>query len=227
MNKLNLKLLFAEDDEDTRKNYSEFFEMFCEKVYTAENGQEAFNMYTEIKPDVIILDINMPKMDGLTLSKKLRIIEPNLPIIIFSGNADQENLLDAIDTSITKFIVKPVKASVLQNTMETIANDILSKNKQHLKFDCDIVWDKNNSILYKENTIIKLSKLEQILLELLSNNPFRTFSNDDIINHIWVDDLNKEYDTKSLRALIYRIKTKLDCQIIESIYNTGYRLKVL
>ena len=227
MNKFNLKLLFAEDDEDTRKNYCEFFEIFFKTVYTAENGQEAFNIFTEIKPDIVILDINMPKMDGLTLSKKLRIIEPNLPIIIFSGNADQENLLDAIDTSITKFIVKPVKASVLQNTIESIANDILSKNKQHLEFNCDITWDKNNSILYKENTIIKLSKLEQILLELLSNNPFRTFSNDDIINHIWVDDLNKEYDTKSLRALIYRIKTKLDCQIIESIYNTGYRLKVL
>lgn len=224
MKKYELKILYVEDEKKTRENYTEFFEIFFENVKAVESAEEALSLFEEKSYDIVISDINLVKMDGLTLVEKIREHNSDIPIIIFSAFPNQENLLKSIDTNITKFLIKPVKITELEATLKNTAAIVLKQENNILKFDCNITWNTQEQILYKDQQAIKLTKLETEFLKLLCSNPKHTFSSDDILNHLWCDNINNEYDTKSLRALIYRLKTKLQCQIIESVYKIGYKL---
>lgn len=227
MKKFNLKILYVEDDKQTRENYKKFFQIFFEEVLSASSGEEAIDIFKKNKPNIVLTDININEMDGLDLSKKIRSIDLYIPIIILSAFPSQKNLLKSIDLKVTKFLIKPVKIKELETTLINIAKDFEKKDIDILEFDCNIIWNKKNKLLYKDNILVKLTKLEQELLTLLSSAPYNIFKSDEILNYLWEDEFNKDYDTKALRALIYRLKTKLDCQIIESIYKIGYKLLIL
>jgi len=227
MKKYNLKLLYVEDDQQTRENYQEFFKIFFEDIVALDNGEVAFDIFQKGDIDIVVTDINMEQLSGIELSKKIRKIDPNIPIVIFSAFPNQENLLESIDTGVTKFLVKPSKIKDIEKTLKDIAQKLQQKELNILKFDCNITWDLENSILYKDGIEVKLTKLEHQLLKLLCSNPKQTFQTDYILNYLWSDDIQKEYDTKSLRALVYRVKNKLDCLIIESVYKVGYKLILL
>lgn len=224
MKNFNLSLLYAEDDLQTRENYYEFFRVFFQEVTLAKDGEEAYEKYIEKHPDIVVFDIKMPKLDGLSLSKKIREDNKDIPIVIFSAHPNTTNLLNAIDTNITKFLVKPVKTFELQKIFIELNETLSLRYQKIVKLKYGIIWDLEEKSLYNGTQEVKLSKLEREFLILLSSQPKNIFTNEDIINYLWPDNFQKEYDTKVLRALVYRLKTKLGVQVIESIYKIGYKL---
>ena len=227
--KYKYKVLYAEDNLETRENYYEFLKLFFEDVYVAKDGLEAYEKFLIYNPHIIILDINMPKLDGISAGKKIREISHDVKILMFTAYAQQDKLLDAIDIQVTKYILKPVKISQFESIIDEVVTilDKQNKNKNIIKFECGIFWDNDKQLLHKNNQDIKLSKKEYELISFMVKNIYQIYSSDSIINHLWYDDIDILYDTKPLRSLLFRLKTKLDCQIIESVYNQGYRLKVL
>lgn len=225
MKKYNYKILYAEDEETTRENYKVVLEHYFNHVYTACDGEEAYKKYIEHNPEILLLDISMPKIGGLELARKIKKLNKNVQIIMLTAYSEKDNLLDAIDIQVNKYLIKPVKIQDFENTIEMIIDNITS-TKNILEFEDNIYWDLNASILYKNDKKIKLSKKEEELFKLLTTNCQQTLSSYDIINHLWPDNINKEYDTKPLRSLIFRIKSKLGSKIIDSIYDMGYVLKL-
>lgn len=225
MIKHNYKILYAEDDDTTRENYKVVLEHYFKNVYTAKDGEEAYKKYIELSPDILLLDINMPKVSGLEVARKIKKLNKNIQIIMLTAYSEKDNLLDAIDIQVNKYLIKPVKIHEFEKAIELIIDNLSSVNNM-LEFENNIYWDLNNSILYKDDKKIKLSKKEEELFKLLTANSQQTLSSYDIINHLWPDNINKEYDTKPLRSLIFRIKSKLGTKIIESIYDMGYVLKL-
>jgi len=229
MQKSNYKILYAEDDNATRKNYTELLEFYFNDVYQAKDGIEAYNLYINHKPEIVVLDINMPHIDGLTLAQRLKNINKDVKIVILTAIDDKEQLLDAIKIQVFGYLIKPVKTIEFETTLFKIIKQLDKKNNfqnNTLKLHGDISWDIQKEILYKNSTIIKLTKKEHLLISLLCSNKNRIFETDIILNTVWEDNINDEYDTKALRALISRIKNKLDAQIFESIYNVGYKIKI-
>ena len=225
MKNFNYKILYAEDDDQTRINYVEFFKLYFTDVYSAENGEEAYELYLENRPDIVILDINMPIVDGLSVAKKIKSIDEDTKIVMLTAFSEKEHFLDAIKIQVTDYLIKPIKISELESTLFNIVDKIEQNSKDILKLQDNILWDKNREILSQNGKDIKLSKKEQVLISLLCSNENATFETETILNYVWEDDIDKEYDTKALRALISRIKNKLGIQIFESIYNVGYKIK--
>ena len=97
-----LKLLYAEDEHTTRKNHIKYINhKFDFEIFEASNGEEAYNLYLEHYPDIILTDITMPKMCGLTLIEKIRENDNTTHIIVLSAHNEEEKLLKAIELNLS------------------------------------------------------------------------------------------------------------------------------
>ena len=119
-----LTLLYVEDDEIVRNLLSPRLERFVKKLYVAEDGQDGYSKFTEYKPDLILTDISMPKLNGIEMSKKIREEDPDIPIIILSAHSDASFLLDAIEYGITGYLLKPINKKKLFEILEVNAKVI-------------------------------------------------------------------------------------------------------
>lgn len=104
----NFNLLFVEDEDIAREEISEFLKYLFNNVFTASNGEEAYEKFSKNKIDIIITDIKMPKMDGKELVKKIRQEDRCLPILILSQHNEANIILECINLRIDRYVLKPV-----------------------------------------------------------------------------------------------------------------------
>jgi len=122
-----LHVLYVEDEELTRDQLSRFLKRRVSQLDMATNGLEALTIFEKQSPDILITDLRMPDMDGLELTKRIRELGFDTPIIITSALSDSQTILTAVDRGIVKYIVKPIDAEELENALYSVADDVLSK----------------------------------------------------------------------------------------------------
>ena len=103
-----LTLLYVEDEPLIRQNALEYLRRYCNTVLEAQDGKEALQVYEAHKPDIIITDIKMPKLNGLEMATHIRQTDKETPIIMTTAHTDTEYLLRAVELQLVKYIVKPV-----------------------------------------------------------------------------------------------------------------------
>ena len=96
-------LLYVEDDETTRNYMCKRLEKKFKKVYLAINGEDGIAQFKTHQPDIILTDVVMPKLNGIDMSRKIKKINPKIPIVITSAHGDTSFLLDAIDLGIDRY----------------------------------------------------------------------------------------------------------------------------
>ncbi len=122
-----LHVLYVEDEELTRNELSRFLKRRVSHLDTATNGLQALIEFENHPPDVLITDLRMPDMDGLELTKRVRELGYDTPIIVTSALSDSDTILTAVDRGIIKYIVKPIDVEELENALFQVADDVLSK----------------------------------------------------------------------------------------------------
>jgi len=219
-------ILYAEDEEQTRLNYTNYLNRFFKEVYSVSNGEDALKQYEKNKPDILLLDINMPKINGLEVAKKIRTKDKKTRIIILTAHLEQDKLLFAAELNLTKYLPKPISRSELKNALNEAVSQL-----QEFKQDLDLVhleegfvWNKKSKKLKSSDVDVKLTKYEMLLLELLASQQNRIFNLDEISLHLWSDVEDLETNTTKLKDIIKRIRKKLPKTAIENIYGAGYKL---
>lgn len=119
-----LNLLYVEDEPSVRELLSKRLSRVVKNLYVAENGEQGYEKYLEHKPDMILTDISMPKMNGIDMSKKIREIDKSTPIIVLSAHSDSSFLLNAIEYGITSYLLKPIDRTKLFDVLEINAKGI-------------------------------------------------------------------------------------------------------
>jgi len=219
-------LLYAEDNKESRENYAFILEEYFSEIYLASNGKEALKLFQQHHPDILLLDISMPLLNGLDLVKIIRKEHPNIPIVMLTAHADKEKLLKAVSLKLDGYLLKPVDVSELQETLLAQIRKLM--NNQCILLDKELLWD-GNELQYK-NHIVKLTKKEHLLMQHLCRTPGRYISHDELILHIWNDEMPNFSHNKKLVQLIYRLNKKLseivqeNIHIIENSYTHGYRI---
>lgn len=122
--KLDITVLFVEDEDLLRAIYERILDKFISRLYVACNGKEGLELYHEHKPDLIITDIMMPVMDGLEMVEKIRQIDKNIRLVILSAYGEAEYFMDAIKIGVNSFLLKPVETEKLQSLVEELAKGI-------------------------------------------------------------------------------------------------------
>lgn len=228
MNKQNeFSILYVEDEIDIREKYSKYLTRFVSTVYVAKDGEEAYNIYKNKRPDIIIADINMPKLNGLDLAKKIREYDHNTKIIMLTAYSDADYLLKATDLKLTKYLIKPISREDLTNALKLAIDEILnfsvfSKNIIILKENFH--WDSNAMELYFNNTVVSLTKNEKILTNLLISKLGTTFSYDEISYQLWPDEF--EDKLPALKTLVKGLRKKLPNNTLENVRSFGYKIKL-
>jgi len=224
----NLTLLYAEDDPQSRKNYAFVLEEYFSTVYLAEDGREALDLYHEKKPDVLLLDISMPFINGLDVAKAIRTTNKDIPIIMLTAHADQKKLLTAIPLGLSKYLLKPIDdRSLIQAVIKTIQE---LKNRDIISIGENLLWNKTNANLFYDEENIKLTKKEHKLITLLINSIGRYFTHDTLIIQVWDDEMPDASHDNKLHQLVYRLNRKInkitntDTPLIENSYTLGYRV---
>lgn len=226
----NLNLLYVEDDEEIIEDIDFFLKRHFNEIIIAQNGEEAFRYFKEKNPDIIILDINIPKLNGLKLASKIRETNKKIPIIFLTAFSDKENLLQAINLHACSYLIKPFKIDELINTINKCKRDFFQENlNPHLKILSEnFIWNKQKKELSFDNQRISLTKNEIALIDLFVENDFKFFTPEEINEFIF---LNNDIKDNSIIQLISRLKRKItnltgnNNFFIENIYNKGYHLK--
>jgi DNA-binding response OmpR family regulator len=213
-------VLLAEDDIITQTQMREVLEMLFAHVYVASDGEEAFDIYEDESPDIIITDIKMPKKDGLDLIRRIRRNDYDTPIILVTSFAEQEMLLNAANLAIDGYLVKPVE---LEKLTYTISKAIKRTNKSDglIALGKNLFYNFATKELYSNGELVTLGVKEQELLLLLIRNRHKTVTKDEIGKELWPLDPICE---SAIKNIVLRLRKKLNADIIISVRGIGYRI---
>ena len=223
LNKTNYKLLYVEDNKATRLVTTMFLEPYFSSIVEATDGREALKLYEEERPDIIISDIEMPQMNGLEFSKKIREKDKKTPIIIITAYTSVEYLLEAVTLKLIKYINKPLKETDLLEALDVAFRELESESPSVIQLDKALFYDSFNQVLSSKKRILHLSSSESKLLDILIKNRERIVSYSEIEEYIWGD---KYMSFDALRSLILKTRKLVGKSVIQNISKTGYKIKL-
>ena len=224
-------ILYVEDDVLFTPKIKYILEKSFKSVLIASNGEEALELFKINKIDLIISDINMPKMDGLTFLKKLRELHNDIPFIFLTARQEANTIIDAIQFDISNYILKPID---LKNFLSIVDKSVKKSYKKYIEIekkyiieiDTEFFWNQKTKTLSKNNLPIKLTKKELLLLELLLNYNNKVYSISEIACYLWDEDSGENDYVANLKNIISRLRNKIPEINIENVYGLGYMIKI-
>jgi len=220
----NLTVLYVEDDNEVRENIANSLSYFVKHVESASNGDEAYELYEKISPDIIITDIDMPGMNGLELSARVRESDSFIPIVITTAYRTEEFLLDAVSLHLERYIVKPISLAKLKDSLESCYDKLKELNRIDIHFSTSYTYNITSHIMEDENgEIVTLQNKEKLLLELLIKNINAVTYYSEIEDEVWD---SQELNKGSLKALILKLRKKIGKDSIVNENELGYRLHI-
>ena len=114
----NLSVLYVEDEDEIREELLEILSLDFNTIFVASNGEEGLELFKKHRPELVISDIQMPKMDGLTMCKNIQRVDQDIPIILVTAFNEQGYIDEAIDLNMRHFISKPISLYPLVVTFE-------------------------------------------------------------------------------------------------------------
>jgi len=229
----NLNLLFVEDYDELRENSIEILDNYFTYCEGAVDGRQGLKQYKEYHDrnhkhfDLVITDIKMPEMDGISLTKEIYKLHENQAIIVLSAHQESEYLLTLINLGIEQFITKPIDhenmLTILYKVCKKINNKHLEKSVgDRIVFSDDAYLDRNTMAFYYQDELLKLTKNELLFIKLVSENLEKICSNEEIIN--FFEYAGVVISNDNIRSLVAKLRKKLPVNCLESIYGVGYKL---
>lgn len=218
------KILIIDDDRELLHMLQCYFEMRSYHVTTAENGAEALEKL-RTQPDIILLDINMPQIDGLTLCRLIRD-KVSCPILFLTAKAEEDDRVNGLLSGGDDYIVKPFSLKELEARITAHLNRELRRTASaDCFFHGGLIIDYAAKTVQIDGRELILTKTEYLIIEFLSMNPGIVFDKERIYENICGWDA--EGDSRTITELIRRIRKKFsdvtDTEYIETVWGMGYR----
>lgn len=222
-----MRILIIEDDPSTVLGLSTAFTEHRYNVDVATDGASGYNLAEGLEYDLIVLDIMLPKLDGITLCQRLRDRNNPAPILMLTAMSTTDNTISGLDAGADDYIVKPFQLKEVLARVRALLRRGKSGSSPILTWQ-DLQLDPIAIQVKYAGQPICLSPKEYALLELLMRSNHRVLSRDAIIQNLWsYEDLPEEATVKShvkrLRQKLRAVGAPEDC--IETVYGLGYRLK--
>lgn len=203
-----MRVLLVEDEEGLNQALSEIFKKNRFTVDAVLNGRDGLKYAESNSYDVIVLDIMLPEIDGITILKTLRDEHNNVPVILLTAKDEISDKIEGLDAGADDYLTKPFSTDELLARIRA-----LSRRKGEVKDDSltfgDVTLSKKNCELQAENgEAIKLSLKEYQILDLLFENPHQVITKEQLIEKIWGGDSNAEYN--NVEVYISFIRKKLE-----------------
>lgn len=217
-------ILYVEDDEIEREQIARFLKTQCRNVYTARDGQAGFELYKQFKPDLVISDIEMPKLNGIELARKIRGYSLSTQIIIITAHKKPEYLIEAANLQLVQYIIKPLSIEKITTALDLASNFLDNESIDVRKgFSNSKYYDTYTKELYHNKNVVRLSKRERSLLELFLKKHPAAVSYESIDAKVY----NNENSRNAIKLLIRSLRNKIDKTSIINVSGFGYKLNVI
>ncbi|MBX3001818.1 MAG: response regulator transcription factor [Caldilineaceae bacterium] len=221
-----MRILVVEDDLSLSDVLSFTLRRAGFEVVTAYDGEAALATWEEEEPNLLILDLNLPKLDGLEVCRQIRRVSKT-PIIILSVRSGDEAIVQGLELGADDYIVKPFSPSQLVARVRAVLRRVEGATPPGLLTVGDLILDRSRSeATWRKQASIRLTLLECRLLETLMINAGQVAPADQLISAVWGIDGG---DRAMLKQLVYRLRAKFEAEsadagVIETIPGIGYAL---
>jgi DNA-binding response OmpR family regulator len=182
-----MKVLLAEDDRDFGNILSQYLTMSGFEVDLATDGQKAWDRFNSNKPDICVLDVMMPEMDGFTLAEKIRALSPSMPFIFLTAKSMKEDIIKGLKLGADDYITKPFDPEALVLRINNILRRVYSSVNDDYKISSTLLKYNTLELICAGNKE-KLTLKEAQLLRFLIINKNKMMTREDILTEIWGED---------------------------------------
>ena len=214
-----MKIALLEDDKIIAEQIKSYFELFDYKVDIFNNGEELLDSSNLRNYDILLLDINTPKISGIEALKTIRALNIDTPAIFITAMSGLDYLKEAFSIGCSDYIKKPFDIEELELRINNIVNS--SKSKVSLKDGYSFNLKKEK--LYKDGIEVKLNSNERKFLYLLVKNLNESVDSQFIKSYIWED---KDICENTLRTTVKKLRAKLKSNFIKNIRGVGYKIEL-
>ena len=221
-----MRLLLAEDEEDLSKALVAVLKHNNYSVDAVYNGQDALDYLETENYDGAILDIMMPKMDGLTVLRKIREAGNSVPVILLTAKAEIDDRVVGLDCGADDYLTKPFSMKELLARIRAMTRRKAETTDSVLTFE-DISLDRSTYVLSCGNDAVRLASKEYQMLEMLMSNPKQIISVDQFMDRIWGFDSDTELNVVwvNISYLRKKLSSLNSCVSIKATRGLGYSLE--
>ena len=219
-----IKILVVDDDPDIIEILRYNLSLAGYQVKTAFNGKEAVKKAKLFLPEIILLDIMMPEMDGIEVCTQIKSL-PSLKktmIIFLSARSEDFTQIAAFDAGGDDYISKPVKPKILLSKIRSVVKRIHSSVNENTRIELgNIVIDRNEYLVKIDNNNIKLPRKEFELFFLLASKPRKVFTRDEIMSKVW--GINVVVGDRTIDVHIRKLREKIGDLRFKTVKGVGYK----
>ncbi|CAM3695360.1 response regulator transcription factor [Clostridium perfringens] len=226
-----MKILLVEDEESIRGFLRINFQRENFQVIECESGEEGVRKALIEKPDIAILDVMLPGMNGFEVCQKLRESFPRMGIIMLTAKGEDMDKIMGLQFGADDYVLKPFNPLEITLRVKALIRRLEGINEEN-NSDCievdNFKLDLYSQSLYKENVEIEVTPKEFLLMKIFMQNPGKAFTRDELLNLVWGIDFFG--DPKIVDVNIRRLRSKIEensskPKYIETVWGTGYRWK--
>lgn len=220
------KILVVDDENDILEFIQYNLKKEGYEVHLAHNGQEAIDMGKKIKPDLILLDVMMPVMDGIEACKQMKSDSAfdKTFIVFLTARAEEYSEIAGFNAGADDYIAKPIKPRVLISRISAI---LRRKNKEVVEAKLtvgDLIIDRETFLVYRGEQKIQLARKEFELLFLLAGKPGKVFTREFILEKVWGDEVLVV--DRTIDVHIRKLREKLGDDYIGTVKGVGYKFEI-
>lgn len=228
MSTLNQKILIVDDEPDILELVEYNLKKEGYQVFTASNGQEGIALAKKVHPDLIVLDIMMPKMDGIEACRLMRAIPEfkNTFMVFLTARSEEYSEIAGFNVGADDYIAKPIKPRALVSRINAIlrrnsSSEEVSENKIEIG---DLVIDREAYLVFQAGEKIVLAKKEFELLYLLASKPGKVYTRESILKNIWEDSV--VVTNRTIDVHIRKVREKLGENYVSTVKGVGYKFEL-
>ena len=217
-------ILVIEDEGAIQRVIKAFLENEGYNVILAEDGLEGIDLFREQQPDLVLLDLMLPKISGFTVCEMIRR-ESKTPIIMLTALDEEEAQVKAFELKVDDYITKPFSVRLVRMRVEAVLRRVQERENKEL---ADVLsWgnirlERSSRSVTVSGKAVGLTNTEYGLLELFLLHPGRVFTRDNLLNQVWGYDFVGEEKTVNIHIMNLRRKLNTDC--LQTVRGVGYKL---
>ncbi|WP_421939669.1 response regulator transcription factor [Pedobacter sp.] len=228
MNNAGQKILIVDDEPDILELIEYNLKKEGYQVFLASNGQEGISVAKKVHPDLIILDIMMPKMDGIEACRLMRAIPEfkNTFMVFLTARSEEYSEIAGFNVGADDYIAKPIKPRALVSRINAIlrrntGTEEVSENKLEIG---DLVIDREAYLVFQAGQKVILAKKEFELLYLLASKPGKVYTRESILKNIWEDSV--VVTNRTIDVHIRKLREKLGETYVSTVKGVGYKFEL-
>lgn len=229
------RILIADDDENVHRSLNPYFKREGYQILSAHDGEEALDYVQKMRPDIVLLDIMMPKMDGLVVCREIRK-ESNLPIIMLTAKGEEFDKLLGLELGADDYITKPFDSKEMAARVKAVLRRTMGQTEEEEESNDDTLSFPGLTVslsryeVFYEGKKLEMPPKELEVLYFLASHVNQLFTRGQLLDQVW--GFQVEVESRTVDVHVKRLRDKLvGCEKygwrIQTIWGRGYKFEVI